>query len=152
VPGLQAETTGFRSYEAVPRQLAVATLGITPYEPSTGTHCAFVAKTVEYLGLGLPVVSTPLESSLRYYAGLEAVKFPAADGASFAAAILDWLAQPSAARAAAAAPATRKVARELDWPVICRRAAEFTEQIVAGAACLQPDDPPPWGCGNTPPH
>jgi glycosyltransferase involved in cell wall biosynthesis len=111
----------------VPTLLAEATLGITPYEPSTGTHCAFVAKTVEYLALGLPVVCTPLESALRYYRGLEGIKFSGADGASFAARMLEWLALSAEARRAAVEPARRKVEAELNWPAICRRAADFIE-------------------------
>ncbi|MGE3309515.1 MAG: glycosyltransferase [Limisphaerales bacterium] len=131
VPGIVIETPGFIPYEQIPRHLASATLGITPYEPSTGTHCAFVAKTVEYLALGLPVVSTPLESGLRYFAGLEGVAFSGPDGSSFAKAVLRWLDRSPADRAAAVEPARRKVAAELDWGVVCSRAAEFTEEAVA---------------------
>ncbi len=129
-PNLLVETPGFIPYDEVPRQLAGATLGITPYEPSTGTHCAFVAKTVEYLALGLPVVSTPLESGLRYFAGLEGVAFSGADGASFATAALRWLDMSPADRSAAVEPARRKVAAELDWGILCSRAAEITEGAV----------------------
>ena len=43
--------------------------GIVPYEESAGTHCAFVAKVVEYVASGLPAVSTPLESIRRYLQG-----------------------------------------------------------------------------------
>src|SRR5690606_23793534 len=53
-PAMPLHDTGFVPYERVPDLLREAALGITPYEPSTGTHCAFVAKTVEYLALGLP--------------------------------------------------------------------------------------------------
>lgn len=128
VPGIAIEETGFTPYDRIPGQLETADVGITPYQPSTGTHCAFVAKTVEYLAMGLPVVCTPLESAVRYYDGLTGIAFSAADGASFAAALLAWLAQSPAERAAAVAPAQRKVAAELDWRTISRRAVEFIEQ------------------------
>jgi hypothetical protein len=36
---------------------------MVPYEESTGTHCAFVAKIVEYLATGLPVASTRIRSA-----------------------------------------------------------------------------------------
>lgn len=130
VPTLHAETTGFIPYEEIPRQLASATLGITPYEPSTGTHCAFVAKTVEYLAMGLPVVSTPLESGLQYYAGLAGVTFSGKDGASFAQATLRWLDMTPDHRTAAVEPARRKVAAELDWKVLCARAVDLTERVL----------------------
>lgn len=127
-PAVALETPGFTAYDRIPAALAECTVGITPYEPSTGTHCAFVAKTVEYLALGLPVVSTPLESAVRYYRGLEAVKF-ADSGAAFARAVLDWLELPPGARARALEPARRKIESELAWDVICRRAAEFVERL-----------------------
>lgn len=129
-PSLHAEAVGFVSYREIPGELAAATLGITPYEPSTGTHCAFVAKTVEYLALGLPVVSTPLESGLRYYQGLAGVTFSGNDGASFAQAALRWLDMSPAQRAAAVEPARRKVAAELNWNVLCARAVDITERLL----------------------
>jgi glycosyltransferase involved in cell wall biosynthesis len=131
-PGIAAEETGFVRYDQIPAVLSEATLGITPYQPSTGTHCAFVAKTVEYLALGLPVVSTPLESALRYYAGCEAVKFSDDTAESFARAMLEWLAMTRVARAAAVEPARLKVEAQLNWDAVCGRAAEFIE-LTAGA-------------------
>jgi glycosyltransferase involved in cell wall biosynthesis len=130
VPTLHAETTGFIPYDDIPRQLAAATVGITPYEPSTGTHCAFVAKTVEYLAMGLPVVSTPLESGLHYYRDLAGITFSGNDGASFAQATLRWLDMNPAQRTAAVEPARRKVASELDWKTLCSRAVDLTEQVL----------------------
>src|SRR5207249_3227107 len=67
VPAAQIHCTGFVPYTEVASHLADASIGIVPYEESTGTHCAFVAKIVEYLAVGLPVVSTPLNSAQRYF-------------------------------------------------------------------------------------
>lgn len=131
VPASAVECVGFTPYNEIPRQLAAATLGITPYEPSTGTHCAFVAKTVEYLALGLPVVSTPLESAIRYYQGLDGVRFSSVTGVDFAERVLEWLALSPDQRTRAVEPATRKVAAELDWSAICTRAVDVTEQVAA---------------------
>lgn len=128
VPGVRLEIPGFVPYDQIPPLLAESTVGITPYQPSTGTHCAFVAKTVEYLALGLPVVSTPLESARRYYAGLDAVAF-ADSGPAFARAVLDWLDRPPEARSRLVEPARLKVESELSWDVICRRAADFLERM-----------------------
>jgi glycosyltransferase involved in cell wall biosynthesis len=130
-PGAQLETTGFVPYEKIPPLLAEADVGITPYEPSTGTHCAFVAKTVEYLALGMPVVSTPLESAVRYYAGLEGIRFSRPNGDGFADAVLDWLALPAAERRARVEPARVRVVDELDWPAVCGRAAQVVEATLA---------------------
>ena len=41
-------------YAEVSKHLADASVGIVPYEESAGTHCAFVAKIVEYVASGLP--------------------------------------------------------------------------------------------------
>lgn len=126
-PAARLEATGFVPYKEVPGLVAEADVGMTPYEPSTGTHCAFVAKTVEYLAVGVPVVSTPLESAVRYYTGLEGIRFSQADGTGFAEAVLAWLALPAETRRAAVEPARRKVEAELDWGVVCARAARVIE-------------------------
>lgn len=131
-PGFAPELTGFIPYEQVPAAVAGGSVGVTPYEPSTGTHCAFVAKTVEYLALGLPVVSTPLESARRYYAGWPAVKLAGADGGSVARALANWLATPVAERRALAAVAGGRVRTELDWAAVCGRAAEVIGAQAAG--------------------
>ena len=46
--------------EAVPSYLAAADIGITPYTASPFNRASFPLKTLEYLGAGLPVVSTDL--------------------------------------------------------------------------------------------
>jgi glycosyltransferase involved in cell wall biosynthesis len=103
VPSLKCECTGFIPYSEVAKQLAVGTIGIVPYEESTGVHCAFVAKTVEYLALGLPVVCTPLKSALRYFGNEPLVRFSEFDGRSFGEKILSWLEEPLERRQALAA-------------------------------------------------
>lgn len=133
VPRARIEESGFVPYHLIPEALLDATVGITPYEPSTGTHCAFVAKTVEYLALGLPVVGTPLESAVRYYAGLDGIRFSQADGRDFGPLLLETLDWTHSRRAAAVAPARAKVAAELNWNVICRRAAEWIEDAARPA-------------------
>ncbi len=126
-PAIRIESPGFVPYAEIPARLADATVGITPYQPSTGTHCAFVAKTVEYLGMGLPVVSTPLRSARHYYAGLAGITFSDDAGTDFAQRIMDWLELPIEERAARVAPAQQKVRRELDWGPLCARATDFIE-------------------------
>lgn len=131
-PGFAPELRGFVPYEEIPAAIAGGSVGVTPYEPSTGTHCAFVAKTVECLALGLPVVSTPLESAQRYYAGLGGVRFARAEGGSVARELAGWLAVPVAERRAQAAATGARVRRELDWPAVCGRAAEVIERVAGG--------------------
>jgi glycosyltransferase involved in cell wall biosynthesis len=126
--------TGFVPYEEVARRLDAASVGLVPYEESAGTHCAFVAKVVEYLALGLPVASTALAGIQRYFADEPLARFAAFDGARLGEAVLGWLAEPAATREALAAPAARRVREQLDWPVICRRAVDAIELAQQRAA------------------
>jgi len=132
-PGLRVETTGFVPYETVAREVASADVGLVPYEESNGTHCAFVAKAVEYLGCGVPVASTPLENLRRYFAREPAIRFSEFDGASFAAAVLAWIETPAAERRRLGLAAAGRVAAELDWVPVTRRALDFVEATVAGS-------------------
>lgn len=127
VPAARLELTGFVPYAEVARQLQSAAVGIVPYEESRGTHCAFVAKAVEYLGCGLPVVSTPLENLRTYFHDEPAIRFGGFDGESFGAGILAWLARPADERARLGLAASQRVAAQLDWRVIARNAVDFVE-------------------------
>ena len=84
-----------------------ADIGIVPYEESSGTHCAFVAKIVEYLAVGLPVVSTPLNSARRYFKDEPMVRFSEFNGQSFGEKILSWLSEPHRA-VGRASPASQR--------------------------------------------
>ena len=129
LPGLQIECTGFVPYAEIGRHLTNATVGIVPYEESTGTHCAFVAKIVEYLGAGLPVVSTPLDSARRYFGKEPAVRFSEFDGESFGKRILSWLDEPWERRQELGRAASQRVQTDLDWSAIGKKAIDFVEQI-----------------------
>ncbi|MDD5141512.1 MAG: glycosyltransferase, partial [Verrucomicrobiales bacterium] len=75
IPGFKFEATGFVPYAEVAKHLADASVGIVPYEESVGTHCAFVAKVVEYIAVGLPAVCTPLKSIQSYFQDNPMVRF-----------------------------------------------------------------------------
>jgi len=130
IPSANVESTGFVPYANVAAQLADASAGIVPYEESTGTHCAFVAKIVEYLAVGLPVVSTPLDSARRYFGNEPRVRFSGFDGESFGEKILSWLREPDGVQASQAKAASERVRAELDWRVISQKAIDRVEQIV----------------------
>jgi glycosyltransferase involved in cell wall biosynthesis len=129
LPQAKIECTGFLPYREVAGQLAGAAVGLVPYEESEGTHCAFVAKIVEYLAMELPVVSTPLKSASHYFANEPRVRFSAFDGASFGEKILSWLNQPPGQGRAAAAAAAQRVRNELDWRFISKKAIDFVEKV-----------------------
>lgn len=127
-PNANVECTGFTPYTEVAKQLSSATVGMVPYEESTGTHCAFVAKIVEYLAVGLPAVSTPLNSAARYFNGEPTVRFSEFNGASFGRGLIEALRAPYDLAKARAASA--RVRRELDWRAISRNAVDFAESVL----------------------
>ncbi|MCX8109562.1 MAG: glycosyltransferase [Verrucomicrobiae bacterium] len=124
------KTKPFVPYDKLAAELAEATVGWIPYEESSGVHCAFVAKVVEYLGLGLPVASTPLESIRRYFTNEPMVRFSRFDGRDLGKCILSWIAEPPEKMMVIAPPASARVKRELDWSVISGRALDFIESIL----------------------
>lgn len=127
-PDVQIECAGFVPYAEVASHLAPASVGIVPYEESRGVHCAFVAKIVEYVGMGLPVVSTPLDSARRYFGKEPLVRFSEFNGRSFGEKILSWLNEPLDKRRSLGPPAVQRVRTELNWRAISRKAIEFVEK------------------------
>ena len=130
IPNFKFETTGFTPYAEVSKQLAGASVGIVPYEESAGTHCAFVAKIVEYVASGLPTVCTPLKSVRSYFQNDPLVKFSEFNGDDFGRKILSWLEEPVSSWQPQAANSAARVKAELDWQPLCRKAVDFAEKIV----------------------
>jgi glycosyltransferase involved in cell wall biosynthesis len=129
IPNFKFEATGFVPYAEVSKHLASASVGIVPYEESAGTHCAFVAKIVEYVATGLPTVCTPLKSIQRYFQNDPLVKFSGFTGEDFGRNILSWLDEPAANWQPHAAQSAARVKAELDWQPLCRKAVDFIEKI-----------------------
>ncbi len=131
IPNFKPDATGFTPYADVSKQLASATVGIVPYEESAGTHCAFVAKIVEYVATGLPTVCTPLKSVRSFFKDDPLVKFTEFNGDDFGKKILEWLAAPVLSWQPHAAKSAARVKAELDWQPLCRKAVDFAEKIQA---------------------
>lgn len=131
IPNFKFEAEGFTPYAEVSAKLASATVGIVPYEESAGTHCAFVAKIVEYVATGLPTVCTPLKSVQGYFKNDPLVKFSEFNGEDFGRKILAWLGEPVANWQPRAAGSAARVRAELDWRPLCARAVDFAEQTCA---------------------
>ncbi len=132
IPQFKFEADGFTPYAEVSKKLASASVGIVPYEESAGTHCAFVAKIVEYVATGLPTVCTPLKSVHRYFQNDPLVKFSEFNGEHFGNQILSWLATPTADWQPFAEKSSARVKAELDWQPLCQRAIDFMEQTARG--------------------
>ncbi|HEU6448552.1 MAG TPA: glycosyltransferase family 4 protein [Verrucomicrobiae bacterium] len=135
IPDFQYESTGFVPYAEVAKHLADATVGMVPYEESAGTHCAFVAKVVEYVALGLPSVCTPLKSVSTYFKNDPMVKFSKFDGDDFGRKIVEWFGESPVHWQIAAAKSAARVRNELDWQPLCQKAVGFVEHTYANARC-----------------
>ena len=131
IPGFSFEATGFVPYAEVARHLADASVGVVPYEESAGTHCAFVAKVVEYVASGLPAVCTPLKSIRGYFQNDPMVRFAEFDGVDFGKKIISWLDEPPLNWQIRAGQSAARVQTELDWQPLCRKAVNFVEAICA---------------------
>jgi glycosyltransferase involved in cell wall biosynthesis len=133
IPGFKFEATGFVSYAEVARHLADASVGIVPYEESAGTHCAFVAKVVEYVAVGLPAVCTRLHSIHSYFDGDPLVRFADFNGIDFGQKIISWLNESPFTWQLDACKSAARVETELDWQPLCQRAIDFVEQVYSAA-------------------
>jgi glycosyltransferase involved in cell wall biosynthesis len=131
IPGFKFEATGFVPYHEVPRHLADATVGMVPYEESAGTHCAFVAKVVEYVASGVPCVCTPLKSIQHYFQNEPMIRFSKFDGEDFGRKIISWLDESPLNWQIEACNSAARVQAELDWQPLCRKAVNFIEEIYA---------------------
>jgi glycosyltransferase involved in cell wall biosynthesis len=63
--------TGFVSYDALPKYLALSNVAINPLEISQVASIAFPNKVLQYLATGIPVVSTRLEGLFSAIDGIE---------------------------------------------------------------------------------
>ena len=134
IPNFKFEAAGFTPYAEVSKQLASASVGVVPYEESAGTHCAFVAKIVEYVATGLPTVCTPLKSVQGYFKNDPLVKFSSFNGEDFGSKILEWLNAPVSSWQPHAEKSSARVRAELDWRPLCGKAVDFAEKIVSTKA------------------
>jgi len=134
IPNFKCQTTGFVPYDEVSKFLADANIGMVPYEESTGTHCAFVAKVVEYIASGLPTVCTPLKSIRHYFHDDPVIRFSEFDGEDFGRKIMSWLEGWPPDWQTAARKSAARVEGELDWRPLCGKAADFIEQTYARAS------------------
>ena len=123
------QCTGFVDYNLIADGLGQAHVGIIPYESSVGTHSAFVAKMVEYAAVGLPVVSTPLSGVMAFFKNEASICFSKFDTILFARDVLRLLdtPPPESNRQRLA----KRVAAELDWKVVCRKAVNRLEAVAS---------------------
>jgi glycosyltransferase involved in cell wall biosynthesis len=125
--------TGRLPYSEVPRHLAVADLGVAPFEPDRHAalrHFGFYwspLKIFEYGAMGLPTVCPaipPLDTIVRD--GREGRLYPVGDRAGLAAAIAGLL-DDETGRRAMGRSARERVAAEWSWAAHCRGLDEILQ-------------------------
>lgn len=137
--------TGWLDASAVDELLRTATIAIQPDEPTRMNQLSTMAKTVEYLGRGVPVVAADLIETRRT-AGDAAVYVPTGAPAEFAAAINALLDDPGR-RARMRASGLERFAESLAWDHQARGYLAVWDRLLARrrrrAGALPPRQGPP---------
>lgn len=114
----------------VPAHLAAIDVGITPYRNNAFNRASFPLKTLEYLSVGLPVVSTNLPTMQWLRADLEETVPPdlADQVLMFANCAQDWVSAIRAMAAGGRAAASHRIAfaQRHSWP---RRAEQLAAEM-----------------------
>ncbi|MFW2382639.1 MAG: glycosyltransferase, partial [Acidimicrobiales bacterium] len=99
----QVRITGFVDYEVLADYLSLGDVAINPFDRSEVTENALPGKVLQYLGSGLPTVSTPLRGLMGMIGDDRSTEF-AELGPAFMASVMKWVddeeARQDAARAA----------------------------------------------------
>jgi glycosyltransferase involved in cell wall biosynthesis len=123
------EFTGWLEAPEVDALLRTATVAIQPDLPTRMNDLSTMAKTVEYLGRGVPVVAADLTETRRS-AGEAAVYVPTGDPAEFAVA-LDALLDDPARRAEMGASGRRRFVNLLAWEHQARAYVDVWDRLLA---------------------
>jgi glycosyltransferase involved in cell wall biosynthesis len=91
----------------IPRELERAHLGVVPTLHDGFTELLLPVKLLEYVHMGLPVISSRLPVISRYFTDDDVRFFPSGDAAALAAALTDACRDPEGSRALAQAAARR---------------------------------------------
>lgn len=117
----------FIPYTDLPKRLSQSNIGWVPYEPTSGTHSAFIAKFVEYLSIGMPTVSGKLRGVSRYFEKTRLALFTDFTGESMADAFERIMKQTANQWKELGAESREQTLRELDWKLLSNRALDFLE-------------------------
>jgi glycosyltransferase involved in cell wall biosynthesis len=123
------EFTGWLGATAVDDLLRTASVAIQPDLPTRMNHLSTMAKTVEYLGRGVPVVAADLIETRRS-AGDAAVYVPTGSPAEFAREI-DTLLDDPARRARMRQVGLRRFSALLAWEHQARGYVELWQRLLA---------------------
>lgn len=125
----RVQVIDFVPYEEIASKIKEASIGIVPYEASEGGHCAFVAKAVEYLALGMPVVSSKLEGLWKFFKANPLIRFTDFNAKEFAKTVIWTLKEAPLIRQRYGSVVARQLQEELSWQAVAERAIQFIEKI-----------------------
>lgn len=83
---------GFVTHEKLPPLIAISDAGIIPYRPGFNSNLVLTLKLLEYLAMGLPVVSTRLETIMEVFSNSGFITF-ASNAEAFSESIIQMLAR-----------------------------------------------------------
>ncbi|MEP7055733.1 MAG: glycosyltransferase family 4 protein [Actinomycetota bacterium] len=138
-----AGTTRFAGWldgAGVARELAAACVGVQPDPPSPLASLSTMAKTVEYLSHGVPVVAVDLLETRRSAADA-AVYVPAGSARELADAVAALLADP-AARERMSAAGQQRARAELSWDHQAQRYVALFRRLLARGPAPLPEGAP----------
>jgi glycosyltransferase involved in cell wall biosynthesis len=116
-------------FAEIPEKLAQAHVGIVPTLHDEFTELLLPVKLMEYIHMGLPVVSTRLPVIERYFGDGEVRFYEPGSARSLARALMDITADPEAARERARRAQVKL--REIAWPEQCKTYLRMVDDLVA---------------------
>jgi glycosyltransferase involved in cell wall biosynthesis len=119
-------------FETIPGELRAAHIGVVPTLHDRFTELLLPVKLLEYVHMGLPVVSSRLPGITSYFSDDEVRFYDAGDPAELALAIAEVCANPAAAAERASRAAERL--RELSWERQRERYLALVDQLVSARA------------------
>jgi glycosyltransferase involved in cell wall biosynthesis len=130
--GLDASVvfTGFIDYPSLADHLRLGDLAINPFSEEVVTNYALPGKILQYAGSGLPTVCTRLEGIQGMVPEGEGITYRAA-GPDFADAVVAWLDDPEARRAAGRL-ARQAMESRCQWDAATSAFEQAIERVVAG--------------------
>jgi glycosyltransferase involved in cell wall biosynthesis len=123
-------------FERIPDELQAAHIGVVPTLHDRFTELLLPVKLLEYVHMGLPVVSSRLPGISGYFSERELHEFTPGDPADLARAIESVCADPHAARERAAR-ATQKLAG-IAWEQQRARYLALVDELTGAAHCVSP--------------
>jgi len=121
--------TGWQPYLDIPNFIACCDVGVSPFRSTVYTNTVFATKTLEYMAMRRPVISSKLEAFSTVFKDNEHVLYtPPGDSDQLARRLVEVLGSPD--KYANIVKNARKIVEErFDWGVISEKEVEVIESI-----------------------